>query len=64
MQANVAPEPAGSTALSSGIRTLALFGGGDRIEDWLDKVGVSLDTFRTELSGGWLFNYVQALQLA
>jgi starch synthase len=64
VQTNISPEPARSTDLTSVTRTLAFFGGGDRIEDWLDKVGVSLDTFCTELSGGWLFNYVQALQLA
>jgi glycosyltransferase involved in cell wall biosynthesis len=44
--------------------TLAFFTGGDRFEDWFDKVGISLETFRNELTGGWLFNYVQALQLA
>ena len=64
VQTDISPEPVRSTDLTSTPPTLAFFGGGDRIEDWLDKVGVSLDTFRSELSGGWLFNYVQALQLA
>jgi glycosyltransferase involved in cell wall biosynthesis len=31
-------------------------------EDFLDAIGVSLERFRDELSGGWLFGYVEALQ--
>lgn len=37
---------------------------GTVIEDYLDPLGRSLTEFRTEMSGGWLFNYVRALQLA
>jgi glycosyltransferase involved in cell wall biosynthesis len=44
-------------------RTVAFLPGGDRFEDWFDKVGISFDTFRDRLTGGWLFNYVQALRL-
>jgi glycosyltransferase involved in cell wall biosynthesis len=44
--------------------TVALLAGGDRFEDFFDKIGVSLDVFRDELTGGWLFNYVTALRLA
>jgi len=32
-------------------------------EDFLGGLGLSLDQFCTEMSGGWLFGYVQALQL-
>jgi glycosyltransferase involved in cell wall biosynthesis len=35
---------------------------GDRFEDFHDKIGISLEAFRTELTGGWLFNYVEAMQ--
>lgn len=31
------------------------------IEDFLDPLGVSVETFRTELTGGWMFGYVEAL---
>ena len=41
--------------------TIAMFGWGDRFEDYHDRIGVSLETFRDELTGGWLFNYVEAL---
>ena len=44
--------------------TIALLSGADRFEDFFDKIGVSLETFRDEFTGGWLFNYVQALRLA
>jgi glycosyltransferase involved in cell wall biosynthesis len=43
---------------------VALLPWGNTFEDFLDGVGVSFDQFCTEMSGGWLFGYVQALQLA
>ncbi len=43
---------------------LALLAGGDRFEDFYDKIGVSIDIFRTQLTGGWLFNYVDAFRSA
>jgi hypothetical protein len=45
------------------MRTVALVAGGERFEDFFDKIGVSLETFRDEFTGGWLFNYVRALGL-
>jgi glycosyltransferase involved in cell wall biosynthesis len=44
--------------------TVAFLTGGDRFEDWFDKVGISLATFRDELTGGWLFNYIEAMRTA
>jgi glycosyltransferase involved in cell wall biosynthesis len=43
---------------------IALLPWGHIFEDFLDGIGVSFDQFCTEMSGGWLFGYVQALQLA
>lgn len=37
---------------------------GDLFEDFFDTIDVSIDDFRTSLTGGWLFNYVEALQRA
>jgi len=37
---------------------------GDVWEDFLDMIGISLDEFCTEMSGGWLFGYVGALEQA
>jgi glycosyltransferase involved in cell wall biosynthesis len=43
---------------------VAILPWGDRFEDFHDKIGVSFEDFRDELTGGWLFNYVEALQRA
>ncbi|MEP0917151.1 glycosyltransferase family 4 protein [Leptolyngbya sp. DQ-M1] len=42
--------------------TIALLPWGDLIEDFLDSIGVSLDSFCTQMTGGWLFGYVEALK--
>jgi glycosyltransferase involved in cell wall biosynthesis len=47
-----------------GTPVIALLPSGDRFEDFHDTIGVSLETFRDRLTGGWLFNYVEALQTA
>ena len=44
--------------------TIALLPWGNVFEDFLDTIGVSLETFCNEMTGGWLFGYVEALQLA
>ena len=51
-----APAAAGSPP------TVALLLWGDVFEDFLDTIGVSLDAFCRELTGGWFFNYADALQ--
>lgn len=45
-------------------RTVALLPAGDRFEDFFDKIGVTLEKFRHDQTGGWLFNYVEALRRA
>ena len=40
---------------------VALLPWGDYVEDFLDARDVSLEQFRDELSGGWMFGYVEAL---
>lgn len=42
--------------------TVALILSGDRFEDFFDKIGVTLELFRNRLTGGWLFNYIKALE--
>lgn len=34
------------------------------VEDYLDNIGVSLDAFLGEMTGGWMFGYVAALRTA
>ena len=43
---------------------LALLHWGDLIEDYLELVDLSLDVFREEVTGGWMFGYVEALRRA
>lgn len=43
--------------------TIALLPWGDVFEDFLDTIGVSLEKFCNDMAGGWLFGYVEALQL-
>ena len=50
---NTSPEP-----------TIALLPWGDLIEDFLDSIGVSFEAFCNEMTGGWMFGYIEALQLA
>ncbi len=37
---------------------------GDVFEDYLEELGVSMQTFLDEISGGWIFGYVEALRSA
>lgn len=43
-------------------KVLALLPWGEVVEDFLDPIGVTLDGFCTEMTGGWLFGYVEALK--
>jgi starch synthase len=43
---------------------MALLLWGNVIEDFLDRIGLSLDDFCERVTGGWLFGYIQALQAA
>ena len=50
-----------SAAPANADSTVALLPWGDQLEDFLDPIGVSIDTFAEEMSGGWLFGYIDAL---
>ncbi len=49
-------------ALPSEAPAVAILVWGDAVEDFLDPIGLSLQTFATEMPGGWLFGYAEALQ--
>jgi glycosyltransferase involved in cell wall biosynthesis len=57
---------AGATEMTWGQlrHAVALLPAGDRFEDFFDKIGVTLETHRRNQTGGWLFNYVEALARA
>lgn len=44
--------------------TIALLHWGDLIEDFLDTIGMSFEAFCKEMTGGWMFGYIDALKLA
>lgn len=43
-------------------QTVALLHCYDLIDDFLDSIGISLETFCNEFVGSWMFGYVQALE--
>lgn len=43
---------------------VALFPWGDVVEEFLDPIGLRLNEFVEQMTGGWLFGYAAALQLA
>jgi glycosyltransferase involved in cell wall biosynthesis len=44
-------------------RSVALIAAGNVVEDWLNSIGVTFERFVNEMSGGWMFNYVESLSL-
>ena len=42
--------------------SIALLPWGNVLEDFLDTIGVSLETFCEEFTGSWMFGYVTALR--
>ena len=46
------------------ISTIALLPWGDVWDDFLDSIGISLETFCTDGPGGWLLGYIDSLRLA
>jgi starch synthase len=45
-------------------KVVAIFPWGNFIEDFLDPINVSLDAFCQDMTGGWLFGYIGAMQAA
>ncbi|QUY42724.1 glycosyltransferase family 4 protein [Acaryochloris marina] len=44
------------------VSTIALLPWGNVIEDFLDPLDISLKAFQRDMTGGWLFGYIEALQ--
>ena len=43
---------------------VALVDWSELLEDYLDNIGVTFESFRDEMTGGWMFGYVEALRRA
>ena len=56
--------PLASTSALPQSFSVALLPWGDLIEDFLDTIGVSFEKFQGEMTGGWLFGLIEALQEA
>jgi len=46
------------------MQTIAIFLSLRTIEEWLDPLGISLQSFGKEMLGSWVFGYIKALHLA
>ncbi|HET6980357.1 MAG TPA: glycosyltransferase family 4 protein [Pyrinomonadaceae bacterium] len=44
--------------------TVALIDWSELLEDYLDNIGVTFEAFRDEMTGGWMFGYIEALRRA
>lgn len=64
LEHNEALSPGASLANVPGKPTIALLPCCDLFEDFFDTIGVSLETYCQELTGGWQFNYIESLKLA
>ncbi|HJR07919.1 MAG TPA: glycosyltransferase, partial [Pyrinomonadaceae bacterium] len=42
--------------------TVALVDWSELLEDYLDHIGVTFESFRDEMTGGWMFGYIEALR--
>ncbi len=42
--------------------TVALVDWTELLEDYLDNIGVTFESFRDEMTGGWMFGYIEALR--
>jgi len=62
--ATTSPDAQDLTSADGAHAVIALLPFGDVFDDFLDSIGVSLEAFCTEMTGGWLFGYVEALQWA
>ena len=51
------------TTMTQSQSAIALLMWGDDFEDFLDSIGVSLETFCVEGPGGWVLGYIDALRL-
>lgn len=53
-----------SVARAPAALNVALVDWSQFVEDYLDNIGLSFESFRDEMTGGWMFGYVEALRTA
>ncbi len=52
------------TATRPRVKTVALIDWSQLIEDYLDNINISFAEFCNQMSGGWMFGYIEALKVA
>ena len=52
------------TATQPRVKTVALLDWSQSIEDYLDNINISFEEFCNQMSGGWMFGYIEALKVA
>ena len=52
------------TATQPRVKTVALLDWSQLIEDYLDNINISFEEFCNQMSGGWMFGYIEALKVA
>lgn len=52
------------TATRPRVKTVAILDWSQLVEDYLDNINVSFAEFCNEMSGGWMFGYIEALKVA
>ena len=50
-----------SASVARAPATVALVDWSELLEDYLDNIGVTFESFRDEMTGGWMFGYIEAL---
>jgi len=53
-----------SAAVAHAPAAVALVDWSQLLEDYLDNIGVTFESFRDEMTGGWMFGYIEALRRA
>lgn len=53
-----------SASVARAPAAVALVDWSELLEDYLDNIGVTFESFRDEMTGGWMFGYIEALRRA
>lgn len=61
---SASPLASAAVASAPAALTVALVDWSQLLEDYLDNIGLSFESFRDEMNGGWMFGYVEALRRA
>ena len=64
IRTSTSPLASASVAHAPAALTVALVDWSELLEDYLDNIGLTFESFRDEMTGGWMFGYIEALRRA